>query len=125
MSIQAVANNAGSSSGSSGAPVAPTHTPVAVATPVAPAKQPVSQTAIPQPKETEPAVKQAVAQANQVMTESSRSISFGYEEKLGQLIVKVTNTNNGEVIGEFPSKALIQAQVAMHDMVGLLIDKKG
>jgi len=124
MSIQAVASNTGSSSGSGGAPVAATHTPVAVAAPIAPVK-PVSQTAIPQPKETEPAVKQAVAQANQVMAESSRSISFGYEEKLGQLIVKVTNTNNGEVIGEFPSKALIQAQVAMHDMVGLLIDKKG
>jgi len=80
---------------------------------------------MPQPKATEPAVKQAVAQANQVMTESNRSISFGYEEKLGQLIVKVTNTANGEVIGEFPSKALIQAQVAMRDMVGLLIDKRG
>lgn len=124
MSIQAVATNTGSSSGSGGASVAPPPAPVAVAAPIAPTK-PVSQTAIPQAKVTEPAVKQAVAQANQVMAASSRAISFGYEEKLGQLIVKVTNTSNGEVIGQFPSKALIQAQVAMHDMVGLLIDKKG
>jgi len=124
MSIQAVATSTGSGSGASvaAAPApAVAAAPVAVAAPV----KPVAQTPIPQPKATEPAVKQAVAQANQVMVESSRSISFGYEEKLGQLIVKVTNTRSGEVIGEFPSKALIQAQVAMHDMVGLLIDKKG
>jgi len=69
-------------------------------------------------------VKQAVQQANQSLQGSNESISFGYEEKLGQLIVQVSDKATGQVIQQLPSKDFIQFQLHMRAMVGLFLDKK-
>jgi len=69
-------------------------------------------------------IQKAIQQANQVLSRSSESIAFGYEEKLGQLFVTVTDKNSGEVIREIPSKDFIQHKVFMKEMVGLLLDKQ-
>ena len=81
-------------------------------------------------KETEQQVKEkdvqkAVQQANVEMASSNSSvaISFGYEEKLGQLFVKVKDQDSGEVIREIPSQDFIQHKIAMREMIGLLLDK--
>ena len=89
------------------------------------------QAAVSQPAQTqtEPMVseqelKQAVQQANQSFAGSNESVSFTYEEKLGQLFVQITDSASGEVIREVPSKEFIQHQVAMKELVGLLLDKQ-
>jgi len=80
--------------------------------------------------ETEQQVKEqdlqkVVQQANVEMASSNSSvaISFGYEEKLGQLFVQVKDQESGEVIREIPSRDFIQHKIAMREMIGLLLDK--
>jgi len=70
-------------------------------------------------------VQKAIQQANVELASSNTSvaISFGYEEKLGQLFVQVTDKNSGEVVREIPSKDFIQHKIAMREMIGLLLDK--
>ena len=69
-------------------------------------------------------VQQAVKQANQSLPSSNESITFGYEEKLGQLIVQVSDKATGRVIQQLPSKEFVQYQIYMKEMVGLLLDKQ-
>jgi len=69
-------------------------------------------------------VQQAVKQANMSLPSSNESITFGYEEKLGQLIVQVSDKSTGRVIQQLPSKEFIQYQIYMKEMVGLLLDKQ-
>ena len=68
-------------------------------------------------------LKQAIQQINQSFAGSNEAVSFTYEEKLGQLFVQITDNQSGEVIREVPSKEFIQHQVAMKELVGLLLDK--
>jgi len=75
-------------------------------------------------KITEQEVRQVVQQANFEMVGSNEDISFGYEERIGLLYVTVTDKNSGEVIREIPSKEFIQHKVAMHELVGMLLDKQ-
>ncbi|OIO73347.1 MAG: flagellar biosynthesis protein FlaG [Zetaproteobacteria bacterium CG1_02_53_45] len=89
----------------------------------APAKQEVQQQA--EPKVTRQDVEKAIQQANQAVSSMpSESISFGYEEKLGQLFVQVKDKESGEVIREIPSKEFIQHRIFMKEMVGILLDKQ-
>ncbi len=75
----------------------------------------------------EQAVKGAIKQANQSLQSQSAgsSVSFGYEAKLGQMFVQIHDGKTGSVIGEFPSKSARSLQIAMNEMVGLLLDRKG
>jgi len=69
-------------------------------------------------------VEKAVIQLNAEMASTNESITFGYEAKLGQLFVQVTDNKSGEVIREIPSKEFIAHRIAMREMIGLLLDKQ-
>jgi len=69
-------------------------------------------------------VEQAVKQANAAIQGSNESITFGYEEKLGELVVQVSDKTTGKVIQQLPSKDFIQFQLHMRAMIGLFLDKK-
>lgn len=69
-------------------------------------------------------VQRAVKQANLSLGGANKSISFGYEEKLGQFIVQVSDSKSGRVIQQFPSKEFIRFQLHMREAMGLLLDKK-
>jgi len=69
-------------------------------------------------------VKKAVQQANTSLQGSNETITFGYEEQLGQLVVQVSDKTTGKVIQQLPSKDFIQFQLHMRAMVGLFLDKK-
>jgi len=69
-------------------------------------------------------VKQAVQEANASIQGSNESITFGYEEQLGQLVVQISDKTTGKVIQQLPSKDFIQFQLHMRAMVGLFLDKK-
>jgi len=55
---------------------------------------------------------------------SNETISFAYEEKLNQLYVKIVDQNSGAVVREIPSKDFIRHQIALREMIGLILDKK-
>ncbi|MDQ6995553.1 MAG: flagellar protein FlaG [Mariprofundaceae bacterium] len=95
-------------------------------------RQPTQNTVVPLQKSSEAtmneqAVKDAVKQANQALQSQDvqPSVSFGYESKLGQMFVQVHDGATGAVINEFPSKSARALQIAMNEMVGLILDKKG
>jgi len=91
------------------------------------AKQVSQNNAGGQPSVSQPSVQdvqQAVKQANASIQGSNESISFGYEEQLGQLVVQVSDKTTGQVIQQLPSKDFIQFQLHMREMVGLFLDKK-
>ena len=69
-------------------------------------------------------VEQAVKQANASLRGSNESITFGYEEKLGELVVQISDKSTGKVIQQLPSKDFIQFQLHMRAMIGLFLDKK-
>jgi len=69
-------------------------------------------------------VKRAVQQANTSLQGSNESITFGYEEQLGQLVVQISDKATGKVIQQLPSKDFIQFQLHMREMIGLFLDKK-
>lgn len=89
---------------------------------VEPMEQATTETTVQQPPLQD--VQQAVKQANQSVQGLNQSISFGYEEKLGELVVQISDKATGEVIQQFPSKDFIQFQIHMREMVGLLLDKQ-
>jgi len=105
----------------------------------APSTAPVQQKAVPQqapasvvnirqkePVVTEKSVQEAVNTANQMLANSgsNETISFAYEEKLNQLFVKIVDQNSGAVVREIPSKDFIRHQIALREMIGLILDKK-
>ncbi|MDQ6998002.1 MAG: flagellar protein FlaG [Mariprofundus sp.] len=69
-------------------------------------------------------VQQAVKQANISVQGSNETISFGYEEQLGQLVVQVSDKATGQLIQQLPSKDFVQFQLHMRAMIGLLLDKQ-
>jgi flagellar protein FlaG len=73
---------------------------------------------------TEHQVQQAVSEANLAFSGNNESVAFSYEKKLGLLFVQVTDNQSGEVIREIPSKDFIKHHLAMHEMVGLILDKE-
>lgn len=72
----------------------------------------------------EKALQKALDQANQAMAENKQVIGFSYEKRLNQLFVQVKDKTTGEVIKEFPPKALIEHRIAMREFIGLILDKK-
>jgi flagellar protein FlaG len=79
-----------------------------------------------EPVVTEKSVQEAVNTANQMLANagSNETISFAYEEKLNQLYVKIVDQNSGAVVREIPSKDFIRHQIALREMIGLILDKK-
>jgi len=69
-------------------------------------------------------VQQAVKQANLSLHGSNEAVTFGYEQKLGELVVQVSDKATGQLIQQLPSKDFIQFQLHMRKMIGLLLDKK-
>ena len=79
-----------------------------------------------EPEVTEKSVQDAVSRANQMLavSGSNETISFAYEEKLNQLYVKIIDQDSGAVVREIPSKDFIRHQIALREMIGLVLDKK-
>ena len=70
-------------------------------------------------------VKRAVQQANQhVSSGTNESVSFNYAPEVNRLIVQVKDNSTGEVIREIPSKDFVKQQLAVREMIGLLLDKQ-
>lgn len=94
------------------------------------AKVPVKAEAQPQPNQnqerpiTEKELQSAIQDVANSIAESNLSIGFNYEQKLGQLFVKITDSVSGEVIREVPSEDFIKHKIAMREMIGLLLDKE-
>ncbi len=101
----------------------PTPAPRESAAPVTEAKvkapeAPVQQkSAQPSPKQ----VEQALDKVKQVMTAKASALTFTVDDKSGDTIVRVVDSDTGEVIRQIPSKELVEIARALDKMQGMLL----
>ena len=63
---------------------------------------------------------------NKKMEHIGADINFSYNDDIGGLVVTVKDpSNGGKVIREIPSKEAIELTKKMHEVVGLIFDKRG
>ena len=66
----------------------------------------------------------AVQSLNDMMTALDRNINFSTDAGTGKDVVKVTDSNTGEVIRQLPGEETLNFIRNLNSMVGLIFDKK-
>ncbi len=74
---------------------------------------------------TEADLEKALQQANMEFAGSNQKVSFIYEKRINQMFVQIVDKTTGEVVKEVPPKEFIEHKIAMHELIGVLLDKKG
>jgi len=91
-----------------------------------PIVQAVEKAVLPEAKQeaaiSEEQLQKALEHANSSF--SSEGIGFTYERRLNQLIVQIKDKATGAVVKEVPPQTVIDAKVAMKEMVGILLDRQ-
>ena len=70
------------------------------------------------------AIKMAVDDANRALQFLNTRLQFSVHEETNQIMVKVIDETNGEIIREIPPEKLLDALAKMWELVGILIDEK-
>jgi flagellar protein FlaG len=68
-------------------------------------------------------VEKAVEQMNKTMKAFDHALRFEVS-KSHRIIIKVIDTNTGDVIEQIPPEKLVQATQAVQETIGLLLDEK-
>jgi flagellar protein FlaG len=61
-------------------------------------------------------VKQAVDKVNQFMQSSNRSLAFSYDQQAQRIVVKITDSQTGELIRQIPSEEVLAISKAIGDI---------
>lgn len=67
-------------------------------------------------------VKQAAADLDKALQQQNGDLSVSVDETTGTMVVRITDNNTGEVVKQIPPKQLMEANISMNKIVGLLID---
>ncbi|BBI36141.1 flagellar protein FlaG [Cohnella abietis] len=70
------------------------------------------------------AIRNAIERANKALEGSERRFEFSVHEKTGEIVVKVINETNNEVLREFPNEKIIDMMAKLQELAGLNIDEK-
>lgn len=89
--------------------------------------QPPVQDEKPLPSAGKPAdaeeVKKAVDELNKEMTSMNRSIQFSIDDASKDVVVKIVDTSNGEVVLQIPPESVLELRGRLKEMAGLLVQK--
>lgn len=67
-----------------------------------------------------------IAFANSVTKLFDTKVSFSYDDRLKQVIVKVVNNDTGEVIRQIPAEELIKVRLRLKEnFQGIILDQQG
>ncbi|WP_129600311.1 flagellar protein FlaG [Anaerophilus nitritogenes] len=66
----------------------------------------------------------SIEKANKDLVLTDTSLQFSIHEKTKQVMVKIINNNNKEVIREIPSEKILDMVAAMIERTGLFVDQK-
>lgn len=121
-----IIQNIGSNPGAIPTRLVSNDAPVVASEPPTPATSPV----VPQPPSAEQ-LKNAVASINKAMQQSNQNIEFTVDPNTKTPVVKMTDTETGKVISQFPSEAVlgiaqsIDQYLSAHQLQqGLLLKQK-
>lgn len=115
MSIQSLNGFTG---GKPQATVAPGGNPAPIVAAAAkPSQAPIQQTAPPSPQQ----ISQAVEKIKAALPSDANSLQFSLDDHTGKTIVKVVDTQTGELIRQIPSEELLKIAQSVDKMQGLLL----
>ena len=60
---------------------------------------------------------------NEQMEQTNRSIRFSIDESSKDVVVKVVDKTNGEVVTQIPPEAVLKLRERLEEMSGLLVEK--
>lgn len=109
---------------------APAREGVVVSTPrpqAAPAYAAVAELApapAPAPAPTPEAVKEAVAKSNEALKAHSQAVEFQYDFDAHEMVVRVVDTNNGQVLRQMPTPEMLEIARDLERMQSVLINAK-
>ncbi len=69
-------------------------------------------------------VLEAIEKANRVVQGAQTQLEYSVHERTGQIMVKVKNSESGEVIREIPPEKILDLVANIWDMLGILVDEK-
>lgn len=76
------------------------------------------------PAEERQKVKQAVEQVNKAVPSFSRNLQFSVDEDTNKNIVRVVDTESGELIRQIPAQEIIEIAKALDKLQGMIIRQK-
>ncbi|MGL2847467.1 FlaG family protein [Helicobacter pylori] len=83
-----------------------------------------SKTAI-DPDQYKPKLELLSERLNEEMKRIGTDINFSYNDTIKGLVVSVKDANGDKVIREIPSKEAVELMQRMHDVIGIIFDKRG
>lgn len=72
----------------------------------------------------EKALQEAIDKVNKVMVGSQRELKYSVHEKTKEIIVKVINTDTGDVVREIPSEKILNLVARLQELVGIFVNEK-
>ncbi|MGI5838051.1 MAG: flagellar protein FlaG [bacterium] len=67
---------------------------------------------------------EAIEKANRAIQGVRTQLEFSVHEKTGEIMVKVKNSDSGEVIREIPPEKILDLVANIWEMLGIIVDKK-
>ncbi|WP_154410431.1 FlaG family protein [Helicobacter pylori] len=77
------------------------------------------------PEQYKPKLELLSKHLNEEMKCIGTDINFSYNDTIKGLVVSVKDANGDKVIREIPSKEAVELMQRMHDVIGIIFDKKG
>ena len=69
-------------------------------------------------------LRKAVDQLNEQMSDSGRNLNFSIDKSVDRVVIKVRNSDTGEVIRQIPDEALLRVAHNLKDVRGMLLNEK-
>ncbi|WP_139547174.1 FlaG family protein [Helicobacter pylori] len=77
------------------------------------------------PEQYKPKLELLSERLNEEMKRIGTDINFSYNDTIKGLVVSVKDANGDKVLREIPSKEAVELMQRMHDVIGIIFDKKG
>jgi flagellar protein FlaG len=68
-------------------------------------------------------LEQSLVEANRRMQLNGRNLAFSLDEKAGRMVIKVTNSQTGEVVRQIPDQTVLRIAHTIEDLKGILHDE--
>ena len=74
-------------------------------------------------KELEKNLKEAIQMLNEQMKSSGRHLNFSIDQEVNRTIIKVKNSNTGELVRQIPDETVLRVAHSIEKVKGMLLDE--
>jgi len=76
------------------------------------------------PEEARRNVEEVIHRLNEELKKNGRNLNFSMDQTVNRVVITVKNSHTGEVIRQIPDEAVMRVAHSIHDLKGLLLNKK-